>query len=201
MEEKVPSSCSMLRCLGDSPTGRLVNLIRLCVGFLGLTAVAVAIALASVLLFRDMTPEVPWRLWVALGLFAGGVALLILSATYKINSNPFLVEQALEKAYERKDSIADIERLVVVLEAHAGTAGIFNRLDFTGASLGAVASAILVLLMGVAAVWMKALPKEDFSFFADIAKVLFGAFVGSYAGRQVGTRGRRSPPSNSGVKP
>lgn len=39
--------------------------------------------------------------------------------------------------------------LVRALEAHVGVAGLFNRLGFSGAYLGTVGAAVLVLLIGV----------------------------------------------------
>ena len=141
---------------------------------------------------RDPGPQMPWALWTTLALFLAGVVLVTLSATYKIKSSPFLIEWALQEAQKRNASAADIEKLVKALEAHAGIAGVFNRLEFSGASLGTVASALIVMLIGLVAVRMQV--TADYSIFADIAKLLFGAFVGSYAGRAAAageqTRGR-----------
>jgi len=171
----------MIQTLGETPTGRIVNAVRMATALLGLAAIALSIAAAGFSVLRDSGPQMPWALWAALALFVAGVLLVGLSATYKIKSSPFLIDWALQEAQKRNASAADIEKLVKALEAHAGIAGVFNRLEFSGASLGTVASALIVMLIGLAAVRLQI--TADYSIFADIAKLLFGAFVGSYAGR------------------
>jgi hypothetical protein len=170
----------MMRWLGETPTGRIVNLVRLFLGALGLVTIAVAISTAASVL-RMTAPTVPWQLWGAVGLFFGGMVLVMLSASYKIRSNPFLLEFVLDEAHKSNASPDDIAKLIKTLEAHAGVAGVFNRLDFTGASLGTVVAAILVLVLGLIAVRLQVV--ADYNVFPDIAKLLFGAFVGSYAAR------------------
>src|SRR5262245_26977091 len=171
----------MIQALGETPTGRIVNAVRMATALLGLAAIALSIASAGFSVLRDPGHQVPWALWASLALFAAGIVLVTLSATYKIKSSPFLIEWALQEAQKRNASAADIEKLVKALEAHAGIAGVFNRLEFSGASLGTVASALIVMLIGLIAVHLRI--TSDYNIFADIAKLLFGAFVGSYAGR------------------
>jgi hypothetical protein len=171
----------MFEGFGETATAGIVNIVRVAVAFLGLIAIALAIAVSGLAMLREHGPEMPWTVWAAVGLFAAGIIMLTLSAFYKIMSNPFLIEFALEAAQKNKASTTDIEKLVKVLEAHAGIAGVFNRLEFTGASLGTVVAAILVLIIGLIAVHLGII--AEYATFADIAKLLFGAIIGSYAGR------------------
>jgi hypothetical protein len=177
-----------LQHLGEDATGRLVTVVRLCVALLGLSAITLAISVTGMALFRgNQGSQTALLLWGALGLFVAGMTLLMLSAYYKVKSNPFLIDAVLREASKRPGtSTDDIVKLITVLEAHSGPAAFFNRLNFTGASLAMVSAAVFVMLLGLLAVarhWV-----EDYAIFGDVAKLLFGAFVGSFAGRSTPRR-------------
>jgi hypothetical protein len=167
--------------LGETPTGRLINTVRLGTSVLGLTSVLCAVIATSFALFGVVSTAAPLFYEGCLALFGGGVVLILLSSIYRVKSNPFLVASAVELAVKKDVPIDQVSQLVRSLEAHSGLAGLFNRLGFSGVSLGAVASAVLVLLLGMVAVGFAILPQSDFAIFADLAKLLFGAFVGSFA--------------------
>ena len=82
----------MIKGLGETPTGRIVNAVRIATALLGLAAIALSIAAAGFSVLRDPGPQMPWALWTTLALFLAGVVLVTLSATYKIKSSPFLIE-------------------------------------------------------------------------------------------------------------
>jgi len=78
---------------------------------------------------------------------------------------------------------AEIESIIKTLEAHSGAAGFFNRIGFSGLSLGTIASAFLILLLGLISVKFDIISSSQFDAFVDLAKLLFGAFMGSFASR------------------
>jgi hypothetical protein len=188
----------MVEVLGEDATGKLVTVVRLCVALLGLSAVTLSITITGQVLLRgNQGPQTAWLLWAASGLFVAGLILLMLSAYYKIKSNPFLIESVLREAGKHQGtSTDDVIKLVTVLEAHSGPAAFFNRLNFTGASLAMVVAAIFVMLLGLVAVahdWV-----QDYSVFGDLAKLLFGAFVGSFAGRSTARGSTRATDERDG---
>ncbi len=167
---------------GSSPTGTIVNLARVSIVSLGLFAIGVSIIGAVWLLFTSGTAMPPqWQIYACIGLFIGGVILVALSASYKIQSHPWLLPNVVYDAVGKGKSVTEVESIVRALEAHVGTAGFFNRIGFSGLSLGTIASAFILLLLGLFALQFQILEKQDFAVFADLSKLLFGAFVGSFA--------------------
>src|SRR5580658_5562807 len=172
-----------LMCFGADPTGQLVTVVRLCVAALGLIAIVISMAVTGWVLLRAIPgPETAWRLWGCLGLFVAGMILLMSSAYYKIRSNPYLMESVLDELRKHQDASADdVVKIVTAFEVYSGPAAFFTRLNFSGASLATVVAAIFVMMLGLVAVADAWLPKADYTVFSDIAKLLFGAFVGSFA--------------------
>lgn len=167
--------------LGKSPTGAFINVTRVCLLFLAVACLTLGIVLVVRVAFSTTaTVDLP-HLYLAIGVFGGGIVLVLLSAWFKIQSQPFLLPDILYKQMDGKGTIAEAESFLKTYKAQLGVAGFFNRLGFSGLSLGTIASAFLVLVVGMLAVQLTIVPKEEFSVFADLAKLLFGAFVGSFA--------------------
>ena len=171
---------------GRTRTGTIINIARLCLLFLAVVCFALAIVtMGKVGFSAKPTVDLP-RVYVAVGMFAGGITLLILSAWFKIQSQPFLLPNILYQQMEQNAPIADVESFLKTYKAQIGLAGFFNRLGFSGLSLGTIASAFLVLIVGMLAVQLSVVARDQFSIFADLAKLLFGAFIGSFAGDRQG---------------
>jgi hypothetical protein len=170
-----------MKKLGSTRTGAIINITRLCILLLAVACLALAIVLIARVGFSKETTVNLFRIYTAAGLFVGGIVLVIITAWFKIQSQPFLLSNILYQQMEQNAPIADVESFLKTYKAQIGVAGFFNRLGFSGLSLGTIASAFLVLIIGMLAVQLAVVPKEQFSIFADIAKLLFGAFIGSFA--------------------
>ena len=112
-----------------------------------------------------------------------GVVVIGVLKAFSISSNPFLISDVLSKAYEKNYKTEDVEIIIKTLEAHTGSAAFFNRIGFSGLSLGTIASAFLLLAFGLVGLSNGWILHSDFETFMDLAKLLFGAFVGSFANR------------------
>ena len=183
----------VLEKLGYSRTGVIINITRLCLLLLAAACLALAIVLIARVGFSGEATVNLLRIYTAAGLFIGGIALIILAAWFKIQSQPFLLPNILYKQMEDNAPIADVESFLKTYKAQIGVAGFFNRLGFSGLSLGTIASAFLLLIIGMLAVRLSVVTKEQFSIFADLAKLLFGAFIGSFA---TDRRGKAEAESN-----
>ena len=84
---------------------------------------------------------------------------------------------------EQGTQMDKLESFLRTYKAQIGVAGFFNRLGFSGVSLGTITSAFLLLVIGFFAKKMTVV--EDYSVFTDLAKLLFGAFIGSFAGDRI----------------
>ena len=167
--------------LGNSPTGSIVNLVRLILGVAALIAIVFSIILVGVLAFGNTSELSIVKLYIALGLFIAGLILLYSAAQFKIQSQPFLLSYLLEKSMEEKVSTTELESLLKTFQAHMGPGGFFNQIGFSGLALGTIASAFAVLIIGLVSLQLNLIPQAQFSVFADLSKLLFGAFIGSFA--------------------
>jgi hypothetical protein len=172
--------------LGETPTGAIVNGSRLLLAFLGALCILLALSSAVYVLIGS-SPTLPGgeKWYVPIGAFVAGVAIFRVVKSFSINSNTFLIPDVLREAQKKNYPVDDIDRIVRTLEAHTGSAAFFNRIGFTGLSLGTIAAAFLVLAFGYVGLWNKLIEIKQFDAFMDLAKLLFGAFVGSFANKLI----------------
>ncbi|MBC7702669.1 MAG: hypothetical protein H7274_01825 [Rhodoferax sp.] len=172
--------------LGETLTGAIVNGSRLLLAFLG--ALCILLALSSAIYVLSGGPSAlagNERWYIPIGAFVAGVVIFRAVKSFSINSNTFLIPDVLREAQKKDYAIDDIDRIVRTLEAHTGSAAFFNRIGFTGLSLGTIAAAFLVLTFGYLGLWTAWIEIKQFDAFMDLAKLLFGAFVGSFANKLV----------------
>ena len=167
--------------LGRTPTGTFVNFTRLCLTLMAIIAFVCSFIFVGLLIFSKAETIPMWRVYVAVGLFIGGVILIMASAAFSIPSHPWLLPNLIHTAMDKDKGIPEIESFLKTYKAQVGLAGFFNRLGFSGLSLGTVVSAFAILILGMIAIEIGIITKDKFSIFSDLAKLLFGAFVGSFA--------------------
>ena len=172
--------------LGTTRTGAIINITRMCLILLAVVFFAFAITFVVRVGYNKEATVDPFPLYLAVGLFVGGVVLIILAALFKLQSQPFLLSDVLYTQMKKAVPMREIESFLKTYKAQIGVAGFFNRLGFSGLSLGTIASAFLVLIVGMIAVRLDILIGDQFSIFSDLAKLLFGAFIGSFASDRLG---------------
>jgi hypothetical protein len=166
-------------------TGAVVNVTRagLSVIGLGFSVLAIGATLHLLLLPKPLGVDDP-RWFVPLAALVAAFGFFVVAKHFSISSVPFLIPDTLRWAHESgKYSAAEIESMIRTLEAHTGRAAFFTRIGFNGVALGTITSALLVLTIAVAANHYKWIEPKETAAILDLAKLLFGAFIGSFATR------------------
>ena len=166
-------------------TGAVVNATRAVLGVIGLacSALAIGMTLHLLLLPTPLAMDDP-RWYFPPAALAAAFGFFLMAKHFSINSVPFLIPDTLRWAHESgKYDAAQIESMIRTLEAHTGRAAFFTRIGFNGVALGTITSALLVLGTAVAANNYKWTDPKETAAILDLAKLLFGAFIGSFATR------------------
>jgi hypothetical protein len=166
--------------MGKTYGGAVVNITRIFLLILAIVFFSFSLILVGKMISSNLTGEINKQLYLALGLFFAGMLLVFSVAGFKIQSQPFLLPNVLYQQMEQGTEMAKLESFLRTYKAQIGVAGFFNRLGFSGVSLGTITSAFLLVVIGFFATKMGVV--EDYSVFSDLAKLLFGAFIGSFAG-------------------
>ena len=172
--------------IGKSPTGAVINITRICLLILAVIFFSFTLILVGKIVSSDLAGQINKNfVYLAVGLFCAGIVLIFSAAVFKIQSQPFLLSDVLYTKMEKGSSMDKVESFLKTYKAQIGIAGFFNRLGFSGISLGTITSAFLLLIIGFFAVKMDIVGTEGYSVFSDLAKLLFGAFIGSFASERI----------------
>jgi hypothetical protein len=187
---------------GANRTGVIVNITRLILLLFSAIWLTMAVITSARLAFYESQTINLFHVYLAIGFFVSSVVLLALVALFKIESQPFLLSNIIYEQMEKNVALRDVESFLKTYKAQLGVAGFFNRLGFSGLSLGTIAAAFALLLIGMFAVRLNIVTPDQYPIFSDLAKLLFGAFIGSFAAqrRAVTEPGEETPAHKSAKK-
>ena len=172
--------------LGETYTGAVINITRICLVILAIIFFSFSLTLVPKIVASDLGGQNYNNfVYLAIGLFCAGILLIFSAAGFKIQSQPFLLRDVLSQKMEQGAEMDKLESFLKTYKAQIGIAGFFNRLGFSGVSLGTITSAFFLLIIGIIAVKMKVVGTGGYSVFSDLAKMLFGAFIGSFASERI----------------